>query len=235
MTGTLLLHCGAWSATRSDIVRVETPPPTRTWKPIPHSEAIDIVLDQAAGVGLEITQEQYGLSRSGDRLFGVLNFKHRTDDYGFAVGLRNSHDKSMAYGVCAGVKILVCDNLALSGDFSLIRKHTNRSDIRRDIQEAFTTLPMKIEELCARLDTLKERSLTDDGARRILFQAAESGAIASSDMLPVWHEYLEPTFEEFRMRNEYALLMAFTEQAKKFNSAMQLERTYSKLAGVFGL
>ena len=47
------------------------------------------------------------------------------DGMSLAMGFRNSIDKSMPLGICAGVTVFVCDNLALSGDFIKFRKHTS--------------------------------------------------------------------------------------------------------------
>jgi hypothetical protein len=48
----------------------------------------------------------------------------------FAVGLRNSNNKTMRLGMVAGFRVLICDNMALSGDFRpLLAKHTRSLEL----------------------------------------------------------------------------------------------------------
>ncbi len=128
----LTLHCGALKATRDDLQSVTTPQATSTWAPIPHTEIVDAVLESATNAGLTIKRELYGLSGRRDselygaRMFGVIDFLDGTSDYGYSVGFRNSHDKSMVAGICAGARVFVGDNLAFSGDFAEKRKHTQK-------------------------------------------------------------------------------------------------------------
>lgn len=117
MNGQLCLHCGALSATLDDLEAVKTPLSTDTWEPISHSDIVSTLLTEAERVGFKLNRQSFGLSKSGDLMFGVLDFEGGNDEYGYSVGFRNSHDKSLAAGVCAGQRIFVCDNLALTGEY----------------------------------------------------------------------------------------------------------------------
>ena len=94
------------------------------------------------------------------------------------VGFRNSHDKSMVAGICAGARVFVCDNLAFSGDFSEKRKHTPGNNFIRLIREAFTLLPGQLENLTKNLDRLKTEGISQSDAQKIIWRAAIEGAIA---------------------------------------------------------
>jgi len=139
----LTLHCGAFKANRDDLISVITPQATSTWVPIPHAEIVDAVMDSATKAGLTIKRELYGLSGKKDsiaygaRMFGVIDFLDGTSDYGYSVGFRNSHDKSMVAGICAGARIFVCANLALAGDFAEKRRHTPGNNFIRLVREAY--------------------------------------------------------------------------------------------------
>jgi len=237
----LILHCGAFSATRADLETVITPEATSTWLPIPHIEIVDAVLESAAGAGLTVKRELYGLSGRqnspvyGARMFGIVDFVDGTSDYGYSVGFRNSHDKTMVAGICAGARVFVCDNLALSGDFAEKRKHIPGNNFMRLIREAFTLLPGQLENLTKNLDRLKIEGISDEDAQRLIWKAALEGAIASSEMIPVWEEYKTPTYEEFIEPTKFNLLMSFTEKLKRQNSASKVEQTYRRLANLFEL
>jgi hypothetical protein len=47
------------------------------------------------------------------KLFGVMELETVGDGFRFAIGLRNANDKSMRLGLVVGVRIFVCDNLAV--------------------------------------------------------------------------------------------------------------------------
>lgn len=235
MASRLYLHKGALRAKRSDLVLVETPESTATWKPVCHIQAVEVILEQAETVGLTLHREQYGLSKEGQQLFGVMDFHRKMDNYGYAIGFNNSHNKTLALNIVAGSRVFVCDNLALSGDFRIHRKHTAKADVRYIVADAFAEMPSRIENLFGRMDELKTLPISDDQARKMIFDAAEVGAIASCDMIPVWEEFIDPSFEEFTERNQFNLLMSFTHLVKKFSSPVKLEKAYRKLAPVFGI
>ncbi len=240
-TSNLLLHCGAFGAARTDLEAVITPVSTSTWTPIPHPEIVDAVIASASDVGLTVKRELYGLAGKKDspvygaRMFGVIDFENGTEDYGYSVGFRNSHDKTMVAGICAGTRIFVCDNLALSGDFAEKRRHIPGNNFIRLIREAFTLLPEQLENLTKNLDRLKIEGIDDDTAQKIIWRAATEGAIASSEMIPVWEEYQTPTYEEFSEPTKFNLLMSFTERLKRQNSNTKVEQTYRRLADLFEL
>ena len=48
-------------------------------------------------------------------------------DFGLGVAFRNSYDKSMSIGVALGFNVFICDNLAISGEVNIIRKHTKNA------------------------------------------------------------------------------------------------------------
>jgi hypothetical protein len=68
-------------------------------------------------------------------MFGVLTctngIAHK--DYGLAIGLRTSYDRSLSVRMIAGTHVLCCDNLAFSGEVSMQRKHT--ANVFRDLPD----------------------------------------------------------------------------------------------------
>jgi len=51
-------------------------------------------------------------------MFGVLDLATGFEGCRFSIGLRNSHDKSFRLAICCGLRVLICENMALSGDFT---------------------------------------------------------------------------------------------------------------------
>ena len=65
-----------------------------------------------------VVAEEYAVSKDGMRMFGVLDLEAGFEACRFAIGLRNSHDKSFRLSCTVGVRVFVCENLAFSGDYS---------------------------------------------------------------------------------------------------------------------
>ena len=63
--------------------------------------------------------------RSAAGGFGVLDLETTFDGSRFAIGIRNSNDKSMRLTLTVGYRVFVCDNMAFHGDFTPVRaKHS---------------------------------------------------------------------------------------------------------------
>ncbi len=110
----LILHCGANAATREQIAATATPARTATWVPIPHDRLLVGVQECLARAGLSVVSQAHGLTRDGNRYFGLLQLAtsgNEPNDFGLVVGLRNSHDRSFPAGLAVGASIFVCDNL----------------------------------------------------------------------------------------------------------------------------
>ena len=85
------------------------------------------------------------------------------------------------------------------------------------------------------LEDLKILAIRNENeARAVIVRAAETGAINSSDILPVFHEYRKPRHVEFEEPTRWALLNAFTETVKKYPPA-RVDYSYRQLTRCFGL
>ena len=235
MQNSLMLHCGAKRVSRSDLMQVPTPAPTRTHKPVPHIHIAEIIAHEAQDRGYSITSEEYGLSTSGEKMFGVFRFHPEGHpEYSRALGFRNSHDKSLAVGLTVGLKIIVCDNLCFGGETTLQRKHTSGIEIESLIPQAFDGLTQQYIRLEQNVGSLKLEMISINNAKLLVVQAAEINAIPSSDILSVLDEFQQPQHDEFKEQNRWSLYNSFTEVAKKY-SAPRADLCYRKLGSLFGL
>ncbi len=236
MNGELVLHCGAEKVSRADLMDVATPRPTETWRPVPHYEVAELVASEAKRRGYEIVKEEYGLTRRGDRMFGVLRFKPENTglEYTRALGIRNSHNKQFALGLAAGMSVFCCDNLSFSAEVTIHRKHTSGIEISELIPEAFEKLAYQYVRLEERINGMKLEVVSIDAARVITVMAAEIRAIPSCDIIEVLNEFKQPRHEEFREPTKWSLYNSFTETAKKYSPA-RADSCYRRLAGLFDM
>ena len=65
-----------------------------------------------------MVREEHAISSNGMRMFGVMDLTTGFHGCRFALGLRNSHDKSFRLSICYGLRCLVCENLAFHGDLT---------------------------------------------------------------------------------------------------------------------
>tara|TARA_B100000609_G_C17204347_1_gene430002 strand:- start:1049 stop:1756 length:708 start_codon:yes stop_codon:yes gene_type:complete len=231
----LLLHCGATRVSRDELAFVPTPKATSSWKPVPHRQVAELVCEETAKRGYEVVSEEYGLNPAGTRMFAVLRFHPEGHpEYSRCIGFRNSHDKSMALGITAGLTIIVCDNLCFGGETTIHRRHTSGIEVEGLIPNAFDNLSYQFQRLEDNVAEMKLRPISITGAKLLTVQAAEEKVIASCDILPVLNEFREPRHEEFRPQNLWSLYNSFTELAKKYSPARS-DQCYRGLAKLFAL
>ena len=211
----LMMHCGGSVVTRDEVKAVTTPPHTKTHFPMPHGEVLDIVQDSLGKFGFEIKSERHGLSATQDSYFGVLDLSHPTsssEEYTWAVGIRNSHDKTLSAGMVAGSRVFVCDNLAFSGEVKVFRKHTRHveKDFIDMVGDSMVPIYNEFITIDKRAASYKDVEVQDNQAHDIIIRAYDEGAIGSRDIPNVLKEWREPEFEDFQERDLWSLYNAFT-------------------------
>ena len=220
---------------RDEIALVPTPEATASWKPVPHSDVIDAVTEVVKAHNWQILEEQYGLARDGQRMFGVMRINRTSStEWSRCIGIRNSHDRTLALGLSAGLSVRVCSNLMFGGSTILKRRHTSRIELNGLVLEAVNSLELEFLTLENVAEELKIDELNDDEVRASLVVAAERQAIPSCDILTVWNEFKHPRHEEFAEPTRWSLLNAFTETAKKYSPA-RADQCYRSLTRLFGL
>ena len=220
---------------RDEIATVPTPEGTASWKPVPHMDVIDAVTEAVKSKNWQILDEQYGLAREGQRMFGVMRINNSSSpEWSRCIGIRNSHDQSLSVGLAAGISVMCCSNLAFGGAMVLKRRHTSRIELGDLVLTAVDELEMEFLNLETVSEDLKLHNVRADEARAVIVRAAEAGAVNSCDIVPIFREFQNPCHEEFTEPTRWSLLNAFTEHAKKY-SAGRADVCYRGLTRLFGL
>ena len=213
-TSTLMNHRGAREVTRTELVAVDPPPPTRTWYPVAHRAVLDSVWSTLEGAGFQIRQAKLSLSHGDARFFGTLDLATRINEsVSLAVGIRNSTDQSFPIGFCCGQRVFVCDNLAFTSEIVVSKKHTRFGQERylEGLARAVGLLDQYRQSAAGWIEQLQEHELSDDAANSYLLQAYERDIIGIRMLPLVIREWRQPSREEYRRRTAYSLFNCFTD------------------------
>ena len=221
---------------RDEVARTDTPCSTATWRPVPHIDVIEAVTEVVKAHNWNIEGEKYGLAREGQKMFGVMEISRSSSpEWHRCIGIRNSHDKSFAVGLSAGIVVCVCTNMAFGGTTVIKRRHTSGIVLTELIDRAVASLEDDFLTVESVAEDLKDIFLkNDDEARSTIVRAAELGVINSCDILPVFHEFKSPSHEEFAEPTRWSLLNSITETIKKY-SPQRVDHSYLALNRAFGL
>jgi hypothetical protein len=216
----LILHSGASAVSRDQVAVVRTPERTPSWVPIPHHRLLEGVQATLERAGLHVVTEAHGLTKDGNRYFGLLQVAngHPDHDFGLVVGLRNSHDQRFPAGLVVGANVFVCDNLSFSGEVRLARKHT--AHVERDLPNLIEGAVGRLGDLRRsqeqRFSAYKRHELTDGAAHDLIVRSLDARVLPVTHIPGVLREWREPRHPEFREggRTAWRLFNAFTETLK---------------------
>ena len=219
MTQELLMHTADGKyATLEELREIALPEETPSYKPVSHYD-LATNLAEVSGTLLrdyELERSQYGLARDGAQLFGVHTYRNGSDSMGLSIGFRNSYDKSMSVGIAIGASVFVCDNLALTGEIAIARKHT--SNVWQDLEELTITTIYRSQHNFTRIvedaQVMQGQHLSDNDAYRLLGLLYGQGVITPRQIPVVKKEWLTPSHEEFEDRNVWNFYQAVTEALK---------------------
>lgn len=224
----LMVHAGGKYSTRDELSLVPVPEATESYTPVPHDQLAETLSTIGRDIlkGYTLEREQYALAREGNQIFGVLTFRGEHTEMGLSVGFRNSYDKSMAIGIAIGAKVFICDNLALTGDITVLKKHT--TNVWASLENvAISTLYrsqknfMKIVEDA---ESLKSMNISDTGAFQYMGLLYGKGVLTPRQLPVVKKEWLRPSHEDFQPRNIWSLYNACTVAMKSAPPVQVMEK-----------
>jgi hypothetical protein len=241
---TLLVHCGARKVKRDELKTIPVPEGTRTHQPLSHYQIVEVLEEALSFRYLKVVRDEYAVSPDGMKMFGVMDLNTGFEGGNFSVGLRNSNDKSLRLALTAGFRVMVCDNLAFSGDFTpLLHKHTRNLELKDSISIAVDRIQRGFDPLSEQIKAMREQTITDDDARLSIYRAfMEKGikGIPKALIGEIHDHYFRPRHDDFQPRNLWSLSNAFTSVFKKLAPIKQFEVTarlgqyLSDVQGSFG-
>ena len=212
--------------TRAGLDFIPVPEATDTFQPIAHKQLVDSLDEALALRRFQITRSEFAVSPDGMRLFGLLEINAVMDGVRFAIGLRNSNDKSMRLGLVAGYRVTVCDNMMFAGEFKpLLAKHTKGLDLIEAVSLGVDRIHRGFEPLRQSILIKRLIQMADDEARVLIYQAFLEEKFPIKLIKQVHRNYFAPEWEDFRERTLWSLENAFTESFKDLNPLSQYQTT----------
>ena len=233
---TLVSHKSTTLVSRDQLRTIPQPVSTATFKPVPHIELVETMEKVLNQRNINVQGEQFAIRADGSRLFGTFDLSlNGVPDSCAALGFRQANDRSMALQMVAGLRVFVCDNLCLNGDFvALERRHTSGLNLIEELTVAVDKFEEHYVTLKTEVANLKQKELTDGEAKTIIHD------IFVKDVLPVRlfpvvsKEYFNPRHSEFAPRTAWSLHNSFTEAVKSMPLTTRLVAT-SHVGREFGL
>src|SRR3989449_11153423 len=210
---TLITHCGTTKIGRQELKHLPVPESTGTFKPIPHHELVDALIETLSFRKIGVVKDEYAASPDGMKLFGVLDLENGFEGCRFSIGLRNANDKSMRVALTAGVRVFVCDNLSFQGEFTpVLAKHSKNFSIPDSLAIGVDRMQRNFEPMRQHIEQWRGLQIADDMARLVIYRAFVAGEFEAPRHLArnVHEDYFNPKFDEFAPRTMWSLENAFT-------------------------
>lgn len=220
MEATLIAHVDTEYVSREELALVPVPPSTNSFKPIPHHEIVDALIDTLGFRHIGVHAQKYSVSKDGNKFFGIMELESGFTGARFALALRNSHNKTLALALTVGFRVFCCDNLSFHGDFyPVMRKHTRNMNLLENLSIGVDSMQRNFQPMVEAVDRWRQAQITDVTAKMFIYEAFIEGALDIPRHLvrEVHRQYFEPTHEEFQARTFWSLQNAFTGALKQLD------------------
>ena len=217
---TLIADRGTAKVSREELKALLVPEETRTFKPIPHIEVVESLIEALGFRYISVIRDEYAVSPDGMKMFGVLDLETSFEGCRFAIGVRNSNDKSLRLALTSGIRVLVCSNLAFQGEFTpVLAKHSKNFSIIDSLAIGVDRIQRNFEPLRQQVESWQSRQITDERAKLVIYRAFVEGDLSVPRTLArdVHRNYFEPTHQEFAPRTMWSLSNAFTSALKSLD------------------
>jgi len=222
--------------TRQELALVSTPERTTTHQTIPHIEVVNSLIETLGFRHIAVVSDEYAVDRTGAKMFGLMVLDQGMDGASFALGIRNSHDKSFRLSITVGYRVFVCENMAFKGDFEpVLAKHSKNFSLQNTLSIGVDSIQRNFKPMVEAVEHWKQSQLSDVSAKLLIYRAfVERSLDVPRHLDRVVHEhYFNSAFhfgDAFASRTMWSLSNAFTSAFKELDPIPQFKAT-GKLAG----
>lgn len=117
------MKVATYTTTKDLLLRAELPTETKTYKPVTHSQLIDLTLESIYQSGFTLDKELYSASPDGQVANGNFTISNVADkEMQLQIGWQNSYNKTLSLKFAIGARIFICQNGAVHGDMGSFKK-----------------------------------------------------------------------------------------------------------------
>ncbi len=210
------------------VTAVPVPAHTRSWRPVPYADAVGF-LHQTIERNLpyDLESAEFGMSKDGNQMFGVLTLDTGDRDQGMAIGIRQSYNRSLALGIVVGAQVFVCDNLMFNGNaFKVVRKNTTNvwTDFRNLVTAQVGDSQAHYETMQWETHGMKSVSVSQERGHELLGRALGNRILTPTQATVAFGDWRAARHEEFAPRNLWSLYNCITEGLKKGRPSAIMDR-----------
>ena len=224
-----MLETTSYVSARDILINAEIPQQTKTYKPISHSQLIDLTLNGIHNAGFKLDSESYSAARGGNIANGRFSIANVADsEMQLQIGWQNSYDKSLTLKFAIGTKIFICQNGWVSGDMGAFKKkHVGEiqdftpsaiSEYIKSAAEAFRR--MQIER-----ETMKQVEVTSRVKAELIGRMfLEDQIITSTQLNIISRELKSPTHDYGAQDSMWELYNHTTFAMKESHPALWMDK-----------
>ena len=228
MNGLMIHTNGSKCVGRDELEAIPVPEATDSYQPVSHFVLANTLatIGQDLLRGYTLAKEQYGLARQGQQMFAVQTYSRENSEMGLSIGFRNSYDKSMAIGIAIGASVFVCDNLSLTGDITVLKKHTANvwTALEETVIATLYRSQHNFDRICEDAEVLKSREVGNNEAFRTMGLLFGNNIITPRQLPVLKKQWLHPSHEEFKPRNMWSFYNSCTEVLKSTPPLQVMEK-----------
>jgi len=225
---------GSWGKayTTEQVSRLAPPPVTDTHKPRDHHRLFDMVSNALGRADYEHSEPMHYVGNgkvngqeAPAKFMTVMNIRHTsvTDEVGGMtmnrqVFIQNSYDKSMSIQLITGIEVCICSNGLTFGQVegTIRRKQTKNveDDIYKIVYGGVDQLLGQFQTQEEQVQSLQQTEMTNRMADHIIMDSMRAGVINPAGVKDVWDKWDNPNYSEYKERNAWSLVNAFTERGR---------------------
>jgi hypothetical protein len=198
MNSVMLKAKGVKNISRAELLGFNIPESTSSYCPVSNLEIIETTLEHFDKNGFIVKDEFHKRDGSCNKFVGGFIVSGGNKEADLMFGYKNSYDRSMSAAFALGASIMVCSNSVVTGEVSLIRRHTGRAnnDMIMGISEGIKRLGENFMNMEKQLQAMKEIEISKRIAASLIGRLfIEEEIITAHQLAVLKNEYFAESFD----------------------------------------
>jgi hypothetical protein len=222
--------------TKEQLVPCQVTYTGNNYSAITHKQVIETIEEYLYKNNFKTVGENYLSASNGQRAIGRIGLNVGDDECKYELSWKNSLDGSMSFGICSGVKTMICSNGSVYGDISAYkRKHSGNAneEILLQIENAISLIDETVQLHIQRRDRMKEMEISKKTIAELCGRLFIEDEIISATQLGIIKKEIEtPTYDYCCDGSVWQFYQHCT-NATKETTPLNWHKTHQKLGDWF--